>query len=89
VDLHYPRLISEKLNLASSISTGIAVTSIIKFYAVLKPHITQNKTLLKIVAFKLVVGVTFFEAVSQKSEPAYITTDSNTLAHILGPPTPA
>ena len=66
VDLHYPQLISEKLNLAGSISTTIAVTSIIKFYAALKSHIAQHQPLLKIVAFKLIVGITFFEAVSQK-----------------------
>jgi len=61
----------KKLNLAGSISTGIAVTSIIKFYAALKSHIAQHQPLLKIVAFKLIVGITFFEAVSQKSKQAY------------------
>ncbi|KAF4628367.1 hypothetical protein G7Y89_g9782 [Cudoniella acicularis] len=50
------------LSLASNVSTGIAVTSIIKFYMTLKPHIAEHKPLLKIVAFKLVVGITFLES---------------------------
>jgi hypothetical protein len=40
--------------------------AVIKFYIALKPHISHHHPLVKLIAFKLIVGLVFFENVSQK-----------------------
>lgn len=65
---------------------GFAVMSVIKFYVALKEHIGHDKPLAKIIAFKIIVGLTFLESVS----PSCVTNSvpllmSNILDRILGP----
>ncbi|KAE9370035.1 hypothetical protein N431DRAFT_468121 [Stipitochalara longipes BDJ] len=49
------------LGIASSLSLAFAFISILKFYMILKPQITRHAALSKLVAFKMIVGLTFIE----------------------------
>jgi len=42
----------------------MALFAIVKFYGVLKPYIANHRPLAKLIAFKIVVALTFIEAVS-------------------------
>ena len=48
----------------------VAVTALIKFYMALKVHIKQHATMKKIIAFKIIVGLTFFEGVRPDLSPS-------------------
>lgn len=45
------------------ISLSFAIVSILRFYANLKSHMQEHKPLLKLLAFKMVVGLVFIEQV--------------------------
>jgi Organic solute transporter Ostalpha len=63
--ISYDLLLTDKqLNMVSSVSVGFAFFSIIKFCVALRPQIVRHNPLAKIVAFKIIVGLTFFEQVS-------------------------
>ncbi|KAJ5871864.1 uncharacterized protein N7529_004217, partial [Penicillium soppii] len=49
------------LNIIRILSVVIAVMAVIKFYIALKPHISHHHPLVKLIAFKLIVGLVFFE----------------------------
>ncbi|GLA75094.1 hypothetical protein AtubIFM55763_006356 [Aspergillus tubingensis] len=51
------------LEVVTSLSTSIALNAIIQFYVNLKRHMTEHKPLLKLMAFKLIVGLIFLEKV--------------------------
>lgn len=45
-------------------STSVAVNAILQFYMNMKGYMTEHRPLLKLVAFKLVVGLVLLEKVS-------------------------
>jgi hypothetical protein len=49
---------------ATSLSTGVAVNAIVQFYVNMKGYMAEHRPLLKLLAFKLIVGVIFLEKVS-------------------------
>lgn len=55
-----------QLKIVSNASLSIAVTSILRFYNICKNDMKELHPLRKLLAFKLVVGVIFFESVSCK-----------------------
>ena len=74
--------------MVSSASVGFAFISILKFCMVLKLHIASRSPLAKIIAFKIIVGLTFIENV--RPLPASlqkwrIDANSHALGRILAP----
>jgi hypothetical protein len=57
-----------KLSLIGSVGVSFAFVAVLKFYGALKKHIAHQRPLAKLVAFKIVVGLTFIEQVSHISE---------------------
>lgn len=55
-----------QLTIITSVSVAIAVMSVLSFYRSLKSHLAGHRPLSKLLAFKLIVGLTFLERVSQK-----------------------
>lgn len=53
----------EQLEVISAVSLAVAVLSILACYKTLKPNIAGHRALLKLLAFKLLVGITFVENV--------------------------
>lgn len=53
----------EQLEVISAISLAAAVLAILKCYKTLKPNIEGHRALLKLLAFKLLIGLTFIENV--------------------------
>ncbi|KAJ5594916.1 uncharacterized protein N7459_001124 [Penicillium hispanicum] len=51
------------LNIIQIISTGVAVMAILGFYKNLKSYMTEYKPLMKLLAFKLIVGLVFLEKI--------------------------
>mgnify|MGYP002719012576 CR=1 FL=1 len=47
----------------TSLSTSVALNAIIQFYMNMKGYMTEHKPLLKLMAFKLIVGLIFLEKV--------------------------
>ena len=86
----------EQLNIINSVAVAIAFVAVVRFYVALKPRIAQHKTLAKLLALKLIVGLTFLEEVSHHSELriflSYLLNPNPQIifwilkdAHILGP----
>lgn len=45
------------------ISLTVAMVAVLRFYGILKSHMKEHKPLLKLLAFKLIVGLEFLEEV--------------------------
>ena len=63
----YDRIAADKfvqLNIIQIISTAAAVLAILRFYTNLKSYMTEHKPLMKLMAFKLIVGLVFLEKVN-------------------------
>jgi hypothetical protein len=54
---------SAQTEVAINISISVAVLSVVKFYTALKKDLKHHKPLAKLLAFKLIVGLTFLEGV--------------------------
>ncbi|KAJ5526559.1 hypothetical protein N7513_010718 [Penicillium frequentans] len=51
------------LTIITSVSIAFAVMSVLSFYRTLKPHLASHRPLSKLLAFKLIVGLTFLERI--------------------------
>ncbi|PYH28778.1 OSTA/TMEM184 family protein [Aspergillus neoniger CBS 115656] len=51
------------LQVVTSVSTSIAINAIIQFYVNMKGYMTEHKPLLKLMAFKLIVGLILLEKI--------------------------
>ncbi|KAK5565439.1 hypothetical protein LTR43_009024 [Exophiala xenobiotica] len=58
--IHFAHLWTE---VAINISISVAVLSVVKFYTALKKDLKHHKPLAKLLAFKLIVGLTFLEGI--------------------------
>ncbi|KAJ5273008.1 hypothetical protein N7478_008133 [Penicillium angulare] len=58
-----PKFAHVWLEVATSLSTSIAVNAILQFYMRTKEHIKEHRPLLKLVAFKLAVGLVILEQI--------------------------
>jgi hypothetical protein len=52
------------LGALGAISLTLAMLAILQFYALLKAELAKHRPLLKLIAFKAIVSLTFFQAVS-------------------------
>lgn len=57
----------KQINIIGIISLGVAIVAILGFYNNLKGYMKEHKPLLKLLAFKLVVGLEFLEQVREFS----------------------
>ncbi|KAF5002914.1 hypothetical protein FDECE_10498 [Fusarium decemcellulare] len=69
-----PRFAKFWLSIIQSISLVASVLSILQFYQVLKVDLAHHRPLLKLMAFKAIVGLTFLQGII-----FWILTDTNTL----------
>ena len=53
-----------KLFVIDTVSLALAMTSVIIFYQKLQPYLKNKQPMTKLLAFKLIVGLTFLETVS-------------------------
>lgn len=54
------------VSIISTLTTGLAVMSVLKFYKNLKPRVGERKPMAKLIAFKAIVGITWLQNVSRR-----------------------
>ena len=66
-------LIFLQITIITVASLAVAVLSALKFYSELKQFLSNHKPMAKLLAFKLIVGLTFIENVSARcTESCYL-----------------
>ncbi|CAI7671214.1 unnamed protein product [Penicillium manginii] len=60
---HFSHIWARQISVATSLSTGVAVNAIVQFYVNMKGYMAEHRPLLKLLAFKLIVGVIFLEKI--------------------------
>lgn len=68
-----------KLTVVSTVSVAAAVMSVLNFYRALSTHLSGHQPLAKLLAFKLIVGLSFLERVSF---PAQLPTAQSNLGNL-------